>query len=280
MTSAALRSFSNTLYRKNNLFPFLLLTPPLLWFGVIYIGSLSALLWQIFYTFDDFSIAVTHDLTFDNYSLLFDSTNLDIILRTLIMAVAVTLACACIGFPIAYYMTHYGSAREKGFFHVAVMLPMWASYIVKTYAWTVILSQQGILYWVFNRLGLIGAINAVLQLPIIGGNTLATSNLGRIIVFTYIWLPFMILPIQAALERVPTNLLEASIDLGAKPAQTFRKVLLPLVFSGVVAGSIFTFSLTLSDYIISQLIGPSGLHIGTMAYTMQGPINNMPSHYR
>jgi putative spermidine/putrescine transport system permease protein len=276
MTSIALKSFSNTLYRKNNLFLFLLLTPPLLWFGVVYLGSLFALLWQSFYTFDDFSMAVTSNLTLDNYRVLFDSTNLDIILRTLSMAVAVTLACAAIGFPIAYYMTRYGSRAEKGFFYIAVMLPMWASYIVKTYAWTVILSQEGILYWLFNYLGLTGALQSLLQLPVIGGNTLATSNLGRFIVFTYIWLPFMTLPIQAALERVPTNLLQASSDLGAKPAQTFRKVLLPLVFPGVVAGSIFTFSLTLGDYIIPQLIGPSGLYIGTMVYTMQGSIGNMP----
>ena len=276
MTTLALRNVSNTLYRKNNLFLLLLLTPPLLWFGVIYLGSLFALLWQSFYTFDDFSMAVTNDLTLQNYRVLFDSTNLDIILRTLSMAVAVTLACATIGFPIAYYMTRYGSAREKGFFYIAVMLPMWASYIVKTYAWTVILSQAGILYWLFNHLGLTGALESLLQLPVIGGNTLATSNIGRFMVFTYIWLPFMILPIQAALERVPTNLLQASADLGAKPAQTFRKVLFPLVFPGVIAGSIFTFSLTLGDYIIPQLIGPSGLYIGTMVYTMQGSIGNMP----
>ena len=270
------RWLSNTLYRKNNLFLFLLLTPPLLWFGVVYLGSLFALLWQSFYTFDDFSMAVTTNLTLNNYRVLFDSTNLDIILRTLSMATAVTLTCACIGFPIAYYMTRYGSLREKGFFYIAVMLPMWASYIVKTYAWTVILSQEGILYWCVNYLGLSSALNHVLQLPAIGGNTLATSNLGRLIVFTYIWLPFMILPIQAALERVPTNLLQASSDLGARPAQTFLQILLPLVFPGVVAGSIFTFSLTLGDYIIPQLIGPSGLYIGTMVYTMQGSIGNMP----
>lgn len=270
------RKFSNTLYRKNNLFLFLLLTPPLLWFGVVYLGSLFALLWQSFYTFDSFSMAVSNDLTLENYRSLFDATNFDIILRTLTMAVAVTLATALIGFPIAYYMTRYGSRAEKGFFYIAVMLPMWASYIVKTYAWTVILSQQGILYWCINHLGLHNALNHVLQIPAIGGNTLATSNLGRFIVFTYIWLPFMILPIQAALERVPTNLLQASADLGAKPAQTFRRVLLPLVFPGVVAGSIFTFSLTLGDYIIPQLIGPSGLYIGTMVYTMQGSVGNMP----
>ena len=275
-TNPVLRYLANTLYRKNNLFLFLLLTPPLLWFGVVYLGSLFTLLWQSFYTFDDFSMAVTNDLTLGNYRILFDSTNLDIILRTLSMAVAVTLACACIGFPVAYYMTRYGSAREKGFFYIAAMLPMWASYIVKTYAWTIILSQQGILYRCINHLGLGNALNTILQMPIVGGNTLATSNLGRFIVFTYIWLPFMILPIQAALERVPTNLLQASADLGAKPAQTFRKVLLPLVFPGVVAGSIFTFSLTLGDYIIPQLIGPSGLYVGTMVYTMQGSIGNMP----
>ena len=274
--NTALRYLANNLYRKNNLFLFLLLTPPLLWFGIVYLGSLFTLLWQSFYTFDDFSMAVTNDLTLENYRLLFDSTNLDIIFRTLSMAVAVTISCACIGFPVAYYMTRYGSAREKGFFYIAVMLPMWASYIVKTYAWTVILSQQGILYWCINHLGLGTTLNTILQMPIIGGNTLATSQLGRFIVFTYIWLPFMILPIQAALERVPTNLLQASADLGAKPAQTFRKVLLPLVFPGVVAGSIFTFSLTLGDYIIPQLIGPSGLYIGTMVYTMQGSIGNMP----
>ena len=270
------RALANSLYLKKNLYLFLLLTPPLLWFGVVYLGSLFALLWQSFYTFDSFSMAVTNDLTFENYRALFDATNIDIILRTATMAFAVTLACACIGFPIAYYMTRYGSRAEKGFFYIAVMLPMWASYIVKTYAWTVILSQQGILYWCINHLGLLGVLNAVLQIPSIGGNTLATSNIGRFIVFTYIWLPFMILPIQAALERVPNNLLQASSDLGAKPAQTFRKILLPLVFPGVVAGSIFTFSLTLGDYIIPQLIGPSGLYIGTMVYTMQGSIGNMP----
>lgn len=276
MTMLALRNFSNTLYRKHNLFLFLLLTPPLLWFGMVYLGSLFALLWQSFYTFDSFSMSVSNDLTLENYRALFDATNLDIILRTVGMAVAVTIACAVIAFPMAYYMTRYGSAGEKGFFYIAVMLPMWASYIVKTYAWTVILSQQGILYSCFNQLGLTDVLESLLQLPVIGGNTLATSNLGRLMVFTYIWLPFMILPIQAALERVPTNLLQASADLGAKPAQTFRNILFPLVFPGVVAGSIFTFSLTLGDYIIPQLIGPSGLYIGTMVYTMQGSIGNMP----
>lgn len=276
VNNKTLRWLANVLYRKNNMFLLLLLTPPLLWFGIIYLGSLFALLWQSFYRFDSFSMLVTPDLTLENYRSLFDATNFDIILRTLTMAVCVTIASALIGFPIAYYMTRYGSPAEKGFFYVAVILPMWASYIVKAYAWTVILSQQGILYWCINHLGLFTVLNHILQIPSIGGNTLATSNLGRFIVFTYIWLPFMILPIQAALERVPSNLLQASADLGAKPAQTFRRVLFPLVFPGVVAGSIFTFSLTLGDYIIPQLVGPSGLFIGTMVYTMQGSVGNMP----
>lgn len=275
-TAGIKRWIANTLYRKNTVFLLLLLTPPLLWFGVVYLGSLFALLWQSFYTFDSFSMSVSPDLTLENYRSLFEATNLDIILRTLGMAIAVTLAAALIGFPIAYYMTRYGSRAEQGFFYVAVMLPMWSSYIVKAYAWTVILSQQGVLYWSFRHLGLLPVLNEILQIPGIGGNTLATSNLGRFIVFTYIWLPFMILPIQAALERVPSNLLQASADLGAKPAQTFRNILFPLVFPGVVAGSIFTFSLTLGDYIIPQLIGPSGLYIGNMVYTMQGSIGNMP----
>ncbi len=276
MSTLALRPLANTLYRNNNLFLFLLLTPPLLWFGVAYLGSLFALLWQSFYTFDSFSMSVSPEFTLENYRSLFDATNLDIILRTLGMAISVTLACAAIAFPIAYYMTRYATPRERGCFYVGVMLPMWASYIVKAYAWTVILSQQGILYWFINHLGLTNGLNQVLQLPIIGGNTLATSNLGRFIVFTYLWLPFMILPIQAALERVPSNLLQASSDLGARPGQTFRKILFPLVFPGVIAGSIFTFSLTLGDYIIPQLIGPSGLYIGNMVYTMQGSVGNMP----
>lgn len=267
---------SNHLHRHPSAFLLYLLAPPLIWFGVVYIGSLLALLWQSFYTFDSFSMSVTPDLTFDNYRNLLDSTNLDIVLRTVGMATSVTIATALIGFPIAYYMARYASPKERGFFYVAVMLPMWASYIVKAYAWTVILSQQGIVYWVIGHLGLLPCLEWLLNLPVIGGNTLATSNLGRFMVFTYLWLPFMILPIQAALERVPSNLLQASADLGAKPSQTFRRVLLPLVVPGVIAGSIFTFSLTLGDYIIPQLVGPSGLFIGNMVYTMQGSIGNMP----
>lgn len=270
------RRLSNLLYQRRTLTLLLMLTPPLLWFGVVYLGSLLTLLGQSIFTFDEMAMAVVAELTTDNFLNLMVPANLDIVLRTLTMAIAVTLGSVLIGFPMAYYMAHYATPAEKGVFFVGVMLPMWASYIVKAYAWTVLLAKGGVMYWMLEHLGLMGALEAVLRIPGIGGETLATSNIGRFLVFTYIWLPFMILPIQAAIERVPANLLLASADLGAHPFQTFRTVLWPLAFPGVVAGSIFTFSLTLGDYIIPQLIGPSGLYMGSMVYTLQGTIGNMP----
>lgn len=275
-TTTLSRTFSNLLYQRRSLTLLLMLTPPLLWFGVVYLGSLLTLLGQSVFTFDEMAMAVVAELTIDNFSHLLVPANLDIVLRTLAMAIAVTLGTVLMGFPMAYYMAHYATPTEKGIFFVGVMLPMWASYIVKAYAWTVLLAKGGVMYWTLEHLGLLGALDAVLRIPGIGGETLATSNLGRFLVFTYIWLPFMILPIQAAIERVPANLLLASADLGAHPFQTFCTVLWPLAFPGVVAGSIFTFSLTLGDYIIPQLIGPSGLYIGSMVYTLQGTIGNMP----
>jgi putative spermidine/putrescine transport system permease protein len=271
-----MRALSNLFYQRRTLTLLLMLTPPLLWFGVVYLGSLLTLLSQSVFVFDDMSMSVVTEFTTDNFANLLAPANRDIVLRTLGMAIAVTLAAVLIGFPMAWYMAHHASPAEKGFFYVGVMLPMWASYIVKAYAWTVLLAQGGVIYWVVNVLGLQGVLQTMLSIPVIGGDTLATSNLGRFLVFTYIWLPFMVLPIQAAIERVPANLLLASGDLGARPFQTFRTVLWPLAFPGVVAGSIFTFSLTLGDYIIPQLVGPSGLYIGNMVYTMQGTIGNIP----
>ena len=271
-----LRGASNFLFRHNKVLLMVLLGPPLLWFVVIYLGSLLALLWQGFYSFDDFSMTILPKLTFDNYIKIFAHANFDIILRTLAMACAVTFASALIAFPIAYYMAVYASKAEKGFFYIGVMLPMWASYIVKAYSWTVILAKGGIVYWVLSKLGLLALLEALLSIPYVGGSTLSTSHLGRFIVFTYIWLPFMILPIQAAIERVPQNLMQASQDLGANVSQSFRYVLLPLAFPGIVAGSIFTFSLTLGDYIIPTLIGPAGLFIGNFVYVQQGAAGNIP----
>jgi putative spermidine/putrescine transport system permease protein len=270
------RILSNILYHRRTLALLLLLTPPLLWFGVVYMGSLLSLLSQSVLGFDDMTMSVSSEFTLDNFKQLMAPSNLDIVIRTLSMAIAVTLGSVVLGFPIAYYMAHFAGPKEKAFFYIGVMLPMWASYIVKAYAWTVLLAQGGVIYWFVEALGLKPVLLALLKVPMIGGDTLATSHLGRFLVFTYIWLPFMILPIQAAIERVPGNLLLASSDLGAHPRQTFLKVLWPLAFPGVVAGSIFTFSLTLGDYIIPQLVGPSGYFIGNMVYTMQGTIGNIP----
>jgi putative spermidine/putrescine transport system permease protein len=267
---------STFFYRRRRLYLLLLLVPPLLWFGVAFIGALLSMLWQSTHKFDDFTMQVTPDLTLANYKALRSGVNLDIVIRTVGMAVAVTLGCVILGFPIAYYMARYTRGAKRGLFYVGVMLPMWASYIVKAYAWTMILSQGGVIYWVADRTGLRVVLDWLLTLPYIGGTTLSTSNLGRFLVFTYAWLPFMILPIHAAIERVPARLLEASADLGARPWQTFRHVLWPLAFPGIVAGSIFTFSLTLGDYIIPQLVGPPGLYIGTMVNLQQGSVGNLP----
>ncbi|MGY5957021.1 ABC transporter permease [Kosakonia sp. BK9b] len=269
-------ALSGLFWRKPLLGLLLLLLGPLMWFGIIYLGSLLTLLWQGFYTFDDFTMSVTTDLTLANLRALFNPANYDIIIRTLMMAITVTLASALLAFPMAWYMARYSRGKWKAFFYIAVMLPMWASYIVKAYAWTLLLAKDGVAQWFLNHLGLAPALSALLTLPAIGGNTLSTSGFGRFLVFVYIWLPFMILPIQAALERLPPSLLQASADLGAQPRQTFRYVVLPLAVPGVAAGSIFTFSLTLGDFIVPQLVGPPGYFIGNMVYSQQGAIGNMP----
>jgi len=208
--------------------------------------------------------------------LLTQPANIDIIVRTLLMATAVTLAAAVIAFPVALYMARYAGPRTKALFYVGVMLPMWTSYLVKVYAWRLILAKQGIASWGFEHLGLMGALDQALAVPIVGGPSLASSYIGMFIVFVYMWLPFMILPIQAAIERIPPSLIEASEDLGAGPRATFRHVIWPLAIPGVAAGSIFTFSLTLGDYIIPQVIGNSTLFIGQVVYRQQGTAGNIP----
>lgn len=253
-----------------------LLAPPLLWLGVVYIGSLFALLLQSFFSIDDFSGLINYEFTFATYRQLLSETNLDIILRTVSMAATVTVASALIAFPIAYYAARYAQGKWKVLFYLGVMLPLWSSYLVKIYAWKLILAKEGILTWLFEKLHLLWLLDAWLSLPVVGGNSLSVSYTGTFIVFVYVWMPFMILPIQAALERVPTNLIEASSDLGGTPAQTFRHVLFPLALPGIVAGSIFTFSLTLGDYIIPQIIGSSRLFIGQAVYAQQGTAGNIP----
>jgi putative spermidine/putrescine transport system permease protein len=164
----------------------------------------------------------------------------------------------------------------KAFFYVGVMLPMWTSYLVKVYAWRLILAKEGIVSWFFATLGLTPVLDRALSLPVVGGPSLASSYLGMFVVFVYMWLPFMILPLAAALERVPESLLQASADLGASPRQTFRHVVLPLALPGLAAGSVFTFSLTLGDYIIPSVVGAPGYFIGMMVYQQQGTAGNLP----
>lgn len=269
-------ALSDLFWRRPRLLLFLMLLPPVLWLGVVYIGSLFALLAQSFFSIDEFSGLINHEFTLKTYGDLFQAANLDIILRTVTMAALVTLASAIIAFPIAYYAARYARGRWKALFYLGVMLPLWSSYLVKIYAWKLILAKEGILTWLLAKLHLLWVLDGWLSLPVVGGNSLSVSATGTFIVFVYVWLPFMILPVQAALERVPGNLVEASSDLGASPGQTFRNVLFPLALPGIVAGSIFTFSLTLGDYIIPQIIGTSRLFIGQAVYSQQGTAGNIP----
>ncbi|MER9137830.1 ABC transporter permease [Mesorhizobium sp. M0830] len=269
-------ALSDLFWRKPKVLLLLMLLPPVLWLGIVYIGSLFALLAQSFFSIDEFSGLINREFTLKTYADLFQAANLDIILRTVTMAALVTLASAVVAFPIAYYAARYARGRWKALFYLGIMLPLWSSYLVKIYAWKLILAKEGILTWLLAKLHLSWVLDAWLSLPVVGGNSLSVSFTGTFIVFVYVWLPFMILPVQAALERVPGNLVEASSDLGASPGQTFRNVLFPLALPGIVAGSIFTFSLTLGDYIIPQIIGTSRLFIGQAVYSQQGTAGNIP----
>jgi putative spermidine/putrescine transport system permease protein len=263
-------------WRRPGLLLALLAAPPLLWLGVVYLGSLAALLLQSFYSIDEFSGVVKEEFTLRTYGELFRPSNFDIILRTLMMSAAVTVASAVIAFPIAYFAARYARGRWKAVFYLGIMLPLWSSYLVKVYAWKLILAKEGIITWAFDSIGAAPVLNAVLALPWVGGNSLSTAFIGTWLVFIYVWLPYMILPMQASLERVPLSMLEASADLGATRAQTFRSVILPLAMPGVIAGSIFTFSLTMGDYIIPQIIGTSANFIGMAVYQFQGTAGNIP----
>ncbi len=267
---------TGTFWRRPGLLLLLLIAPPLLWLGVVYLGSLAALLLQSFYLIDEFSGVVKEEFTLKTYAELFRAQNLDIIIRTVIMATAVTLACAVLAFPIAYYAARYAKGPWKAAFYLGVMLPLWSSYLVKVYAWKLILAKEGILGWAAEGTGTGFIIDGILSVPFLEGSSLSTSPFGTFLVFVYIWLPYMILPMQAALERVPNSMLEASADLGATRSQTFRTVILPLALPGVIAGSIFTFSLTLGDYIIPQIVGDSSRFIGLTVYQLQGTAGNTP----
>ena len=267
---------SDLFFKKPGLLTLVLLLPPILWIVVVYIGSLMALLLQSFYSLDDFSGLIVREFTLFTYAELLETANREIIFRTVIMASAVTLACAVIAFPIAYFAARYARGTTKALFYLAVMMPLWSSYLVKIYAWKLILAKEGIITWITLQLHLTWVIDNILAIPSIGGPSLSFSYIGTFLVFVYIWLPYMILPVQAALERVPKNLIEASADLGANPGQSFRTVIFPLALPGVIAGSIFTFSLTLGDYIVPQIVGNSRLFIGQAVYTLQGTAGDIP----
>jgi putative spermidine/putrescine transport system permease protein len=271
-----LRRIADHLWRRPRLTLVLMLALPVLWLGVIYLGSLAALLVQSFFSIDEFSGLINYVFTLKTYRELLIPANLDILVRTVSMAIAVTLAAVVVAFPIAFFAARYARGKWKAAFYIGVMLPLWSSYLVKIYAWKLVLAKEGILNWMFAKLHLTWLLEAYLSIPLIGGNSLSVSYTGTFLVFLYVWLPFMILPLQAALERVPTNLVEASSDLGGSPVQTFRHVIMPLALPGVIAGSIFTFSLTLGDYIIPQIIGSSRLFIGQAVYMHQGTAGNIP----
>ena len=243
----------------------LLLAPPLLAFGLVYLASLGALFVSSFWTVDPFTTEIKHIWTFDNYRTLWESSAYrSIALRTIGIAAAVTLTDALLAFPLGYFMARIASGRSRTFLFVAVLLPLWSSYLIRVYIWRLILNEDGVLNWTLGKAGL----------PHVH---LAYSNWAVWIVFSYVWLPFMILPVFGALERIPHSYIEASRDLGASGWATFRRVVLPLALPGVVAGSIFTFSLTLGDYVTPLLAGGAGSQfIGNVVYSSVGISNNVP----
>lgn len=274
--SSRVSQLSTFFYLHPRLMLALLIGPPMFWMGVVYLGSLVTLLVNSFFSLDGFTGLVVRKFTLSTYQQLFTPSNMDIVLRTAGMALVVTLATVVIAFPLSYFMVRYASLRLKGWLYLAVLLPLWSSYLVRVYAWKLILAKEGILSWFIGQIGLNKALDVLLSLPAVGGPSLSLSPIGIFIVFTYVWLPYMILPIQAALERVPRSLTEAASDLGARPLQTFRTVILPLAFPGVVAGSIFTFSLTLGDFIVPASLGNSSYFIGQVVLAHQGTSGNIP----
>jgi len=243
----------------------LLLAPPLLAFGLVYLASLAALFISSFWTVNSFTTEIEHIWNVANFRTIWESgAYRSIALRTIGIAAAVTVTDAVLAFPLAYFMARIASGRMRAFLFVAVLLPLWSSYLIRVYIWRLILNQDGVLNWSLNGIGL-------------PDQHLAYSNWAVWIVFSYVWLPFMILPVYGALERLPHSLIEASRDLGAGGFETFRRIVLPLALPGVIAGSIFTFSLTLGDYVTPLLAGGAGSQfIGNVVYSSVGISNNVP----
>ena len=262
--TTARRRLSAALWRRPWLRAIALLLPPLGWMVVFYLAALAVLFVSAFWSIDSFTGKLTHVWTLTNFDTVFtDKTYREIAWRTIWMAAAVTVTDAVIAFPFAYFMARVAGPRLRTVLFVLVLLPLWSSYLARIYAWRLILNQDGALNWSLAKLGL----------PEQGW---AFTNTAMWIVFSYIWLPFMILPVYAALERIPDSYLEASRDLGARNWTTLRRVILQLALPGIVAGSIFTFSLTLGDYITPSLVGNVDF-IGNVIYrNVLGLTNNLP----
>jgi putative spermidine/putrescine transport system permease protein len=256
------RRLAGFLYRRPRLQLSLLLAAPLGWLLVAYLGSLAVLLLSAFWRLDPFTGDIVHEASLGNFgTLLGNDVYRTITLRTVGFAAAVTLTDAVLAFPIAYYMARVASSRTRGLLLVSILLPLWSGYLVKVYAWRVVLLEQGLANAALEPLGLKG--------PGLG-------DVATWLVFSYLWLPYMILPVYAGLERIPQSLLEASSDLGARGAATFRRVVLPLALPAVVAGSIFTFSLTLGDYITPTLVSGGTQFIGNVVYANVGVAGDLP----
>jgi putative spermidine/putrescine transport system permease protein len=264
--AGSVRRLSAALYRRPRLKLALLLVGPLGWLVGIYLVSLGTLLVYGFWQYNDFTSSVDRIWSLGNFRMIFtdsDPTLRDIAVRTVKIAALVTIIDAVIAFPLAYYMTRVAGSATRRLLLLAILMPLFSSYLVRVYAWRLILDDQGALNWTVEKLGL-------------GGVHLGFTNTAVVIVFVYLWLPFMVLPVYGALERIPGGLLEASSDLGGKSLLTFRRVVLPLALPGVVAGSIFTFSLTLGDFLTPVLVGKTQF-IGNVIYSDVGTAGNLPA---
>jgi putative spermidine/putrescine transport system permease protein len=253
---------SGFLYRHARVRLLGLLGAPLAWLAVVYLGSLVVMLVAAFWSVDSFTGSLVRVPTLDNFRLLLEQpVYRRVALRTLGVATAVTLIDVALALPMALYMAKVASPRLRGLLVAAVLTPLWAGYLVKAYAWRTMLSQDGVINWALKPLGLAGP----------GFGLVAVT-----LTLAYLWLPYMILPIYAGLERIPTSLLEASADLGAPASRTLRKVVLPLLVPAIVAGSIFTFSLSLGDYLTVKIVGGSTQLFASIIYDNIGVADNLP----
>jgi putative spermidine/putrescine transport system permease protein len=257
-----LATTSGLLHRRPGLRLGLLLTPPMLWLGVAYLGALAALFVTAFWGQNSFTGEVERTWTLRNFhDLLTIGVYRTVTLRTIGIAALVTVLDAVIALPVAFYMAKVASRRTQGILVVAVLMPLWASYLVKAYAWRGMLGTGGLVSWLAAPFGL---------------DTPGYGLTALIVTLAYLWLPYMILPIFAGFERLPGSLLEASADLGARNGTTLRRIVLPAVFPAIVAGSIFTFSLTLGDYIAVRIVGGANQMLGNVVYDNVGAANNLP----